>query len=561
MIGWARARRPRQAGHPATAVSVPAEPQPASADSTIANTSAPHPGSRPVAPLTGRTGPCGAGGFGGGSRGASAIIATPIGTLRKNPAPPRDRLGEPAPPTTNRDWRRCPAVAATTRPPGTVPRPSGNTTVSNESDDGATIAEPAPMPCSARAAISNAPVGAQPRSSDATANTASPATNTRRRPSRSPAVTRAAADRRSTACRRPAPTTVRRAESASRPDRRQGREDDRVVQQDHEVADQDDGQHGCARGLCGGVWFGAATVPSQVALWCPVAAVVGGARVRRANAHRRTWRKWLALSTGTGRASLPRSAPYRQAMDNRSEIREFLPPAAPGSPPSRRACPAYGGNRRVPGLRREEVAMLAGVSVDYYTRLERGNLGGRLRQRPRRARRRAAARRRRTPTSSTSPAPPSRDPPARTAPSGPVRASGSSTPSPAPGLRAQRTARRAGTNPLGRALYSPLFDGRPRGRNTARFLFLDPRARRLLRRLVRAPPRRRGDPARRGGPEPLRPTLRPRRRAVHPQRGLPHRWASHNVRFHRTGRQALHHPVVGDLDLTYEALDLTSTPD
>lgn len=38
------------------------------------------------------------------------------------------------------------------------------------------------------------------------------------------------------------------------------------------------------------------------------------------------------------------------------------------------------------------------------------------------------------------------------------------------------------------------------------------------------------------------------------------RWAAHNVLFHRTGRKLLHHPLVGDLDLTYEALDLTSAP-
>jgi Helix-turn-helix domain len=44
--------------------------------------------------------------------------------------------------------------------------------------------------------------------------------------------------------------------------------------------------------------------------------------------------------------------------------------------PEQAGLPAYGGNRRVAGLRREEVALLAGVSVDYYTRLERGNLGG-----------------------------------------------------------------------------------------------------------------------------------------------------------------------------------------
>ena len=51
-------------------------------------------------------------------------------------------------------------------------------------------------------------------------------------------------------------------------------------------------------------------------------------------------------------------------------------PAARGSRPEQAGLPAYGGNRRVKGLRREEVAMLAGVSVDYYVRMERGSLGG-----------------------------------------------------------------------------------------------------------------------------------------------------------------------------------------
>jgi hypothetical protein len=38
------------------------------------------------------------------------------------------------------------------------------------------------------------------------------------------------------------------------------------------------------------------------------------------------------------------------------------------------------------------------------------------------------------------------------------------------------------------------------------------------------------------------------------------RWAAHDVRFHRTGRKQLHHSAVGDLDLTYEALELPSDP-
>jgi transcriptional regulator with XRE-family HTH domain len=64
------------------------------------------------------------------------------------------------------------------------------------------------------------------------------------------------------------------------------------------------------------------------------------------------------------------------AVDNRNEIRQFLASRRARITPDQAGLPAYGGNRRVPGLRREEVALLAGVSVDYYTRLERGNLGG-----------------------------------------------------------------------------------------------------------------------------------------------------------------------------------------
>src|SRR4051794_34458322 len=64
-------------------------------------------------------------------------------------------------------------------------------------------------------------------------------------------------------------------------------------------------------------------------------------------------------------------------MDHRREIREFLTSRRAKISPQQAGLPAWGGtNRRVPGLRREEVALLAGVSIDYYTRLERGNLDG-----------------------------------------------------------------------------------------------------------------------------------------------------------------------------------------
>ena len=63
-------------------------------------------------------------------------------------------------------------------------------------------------------------------------------------------------------------------------------------------------------------------------------------------------------------------------MDLRAEIRDFLSSRRARITPEQAGLPAYGGNRRVKGLRREEVAMLAGVSVDYYVRMERGSLGG-----------------------------------------------------------------------------------------------------------------------------------------------------------------------------------------
>lgn len=63
-------------------------------------------------------------------------------------------------------------------------------------------------------------------------------------------------------------------------------------------------------------------------------------------------------------------------MDPRTEIREFLSSRRARIAPEQAGLPAYGGNRRVKGLRREEVALLAGVSVDYYVRMERGSLAG-----------------------------------------------------------------------------------------------------------------------------------------------------------------------------------------
>lgn len=63
-------------------------------------------------------------------------------------------------------------------------------------------------------------------------------------------------------------------------------------------------------------------------------------------------------------------------MDNRNEIREFLASRRARLTPEQAGVPTFAGQRRVPGLRRSEVAQLAGVSIEYYIRLERGNLAG-----------------------------------------------------------------------------------------------------------------------------------------------------------------------------------------
>jgi transcriptional regulator with XRE-family HTH domain len=62
--------------------------------------------------------------------------------------------------------------------------------------------------------------------------------------------------------------------------------------------------------------------------------------------------------------------------DARAEIRQFLTTRRAKLTLTQAGLPSYGRNRRVPGLRREEVALLAGISIEYYTRLERGNARG-----------------------------------------------------------------------------------------------------------------------------------------------------------------------------------------
>ena len=78
----------------------------------------------------------------------------------------------------------------------------------------------------------------------------------------------------------------------------------------------------------------------------------------------------------TGPVSAAEDGSSVVVVDHRKDVRDFLVSRRARVSPEQAGLPSYGGRRRVPGLRREEVAMLAGLSVDYYGRLERGNLAG-----------------------------------------------------------------------------------------------------------------------------------------------------------------------------------------
>jgi transcriptional regulator with XRE-family HTH domain len=251
-------------------------------------------------------------------------------------------------------------------------------------------------------------------------------------------------------------------------------------------------------------------------------------------------------------------------VDNRNDVRDFLTSRRAKITPERAGLPAYGGNRRVAGLRREEVALLAGVSVDYYTRLERGNLSGasesvlealaralqldeaeraHLFDLARSANATAGARR-----------PASR----RIRPSV-QRILDAMTGAPA--LVRNGRLDYLAANRLGRALYSEVFDSPAGPPNSARFLFLDPRAvdfygdwERTANDLVAILRTEAGRNPYDRGLTDLVGELSTRSEAFRT------RWAAHNVRLHRTGAKRLHHPVVGDLDLTYETMELPADP-
>jgi transcriptional regulator with XRE-family HTH domain len=255
-------------------------------------------------------------------------------------------------------------------------------------------------------------------------------------------------------------------------------------------------------------------------------------------------------------------------VDNRTEVREFLTTRRAKLTPDQAGVPLYGQRRRVPGLRREEVAQLAGVSTDYYTRLEKGNLRGAsdsvLDAIARALQLDDAERAHLLDLARAARAGAAREPRRRAAAPEQVR----------PSLQHLLDAMTAAAafirngrldilaiNPLGRAFYAPLYGASPGPVNLARYCFLDPGAADFYPdwadaadttvALLRTEAGR--DPYDRGLTD-LVGELATRSDAFRS------RWAAHDVRLHHTGSKRFRHPVVGDLTVGFNATELPADP-
>ena len=253
-------------------------------------------------------------------------------------------------------------------------------------------------------------------------------------------------------------------------------------------------------------------------------------------------------------------------MDNQAEVREFLATRRAKITPQQAGVPLYGQRRRVPGLRREEVAQLAGLSVDYYTRLEKGNLrsasesvldaiAGALQlddaERAHLLDLAQAARHG---------ARPSRRRPAAPHVRPSIQWVLDSMTGSAAFVRNGRLDIIA-VNALCRAFYAPVLAARTQPANLARYCFFDPSARDFYPdwdgaadttvALLRTEAGR--DPHSRALTE-LVGELATRSDAFRT------RWAAHDVRLHHTGSKQFDHPVVGSLSVGFDAMELPADP-
>jgi transcriptional regulator with XRE-family HTH domain len=252
-------------------------------------------------------------------------------------------------------------------------------------------------------------------------------------------------------------------------------------------------------------------------------------------------------------------------MNNRDEVKAFLSSRRAKITPEQAGLAAYNRNRRVPGLRRSEVADLAGVSVEYYAQLERGNLAGvsdSVLDALARALRLDEAERSHLADLARAAGPVSRA--RRRAPAAQVRPTVQrllDLMTEVPVLVNDARLDVVAANPLGEAVLAPVFDTPVRPVNHARFTFLDPRARDFWIYWERVADEAVAQLRIAAGRDPHDKRLSDLVGELSTRsEEFRVRWAAHDVRLHRTGTKHLRHPVVGDLHLAYDVLELPADP-
>lgn len=249
-------------------------------------------------------------------------------------------------------------------------------------------------------------------------------------------------------------------------------------------------------------------------------------------------------------------------MSKKDDVRKFLVSRRANVTLAQAGLPDFGDERRVPGLRREEVAQLAGVSIDYYTRLERGNIHG-ASESVLNAIARALhltdverehlldlARTTSMPSNATTSS-------GATAVRQSVQRVLDKLAVPAVVYNSRQDL--IASNLLGRALFSPHFESdRP---NIARFIFLDSRAKDYYADWPLACSLTAAMLRYEAGRDPLNAEITEligELATRSPQ--FRKDWADQDVHEHRTGQKVYCHPEVGDVDLTYDVFEMPGAP-
>lgn len=253
-------------------------------------------------------------------------------------------------------------------------------------------------------------------------------------------------------------------------------------------------------------------------------------------------------------------------MDNRNEVREFLVSRRARISPEQAGVQPTGGRRRVPGLRRDEVARLAGLSVDYYIKVERGNLIG-VSANVLDAVSRALSLDRaeqdhlhdlaRTANIGHNPRAPK--PPKQSL--RPVTQNLLDSITGAAAFVGNNRMDLVAANDLGFALYSEMYRDSARPANHSRFIFLDPRSHEFYPDWQRAADVNvqilRRDAGRSPFDKELSGLIGELCVRSDEFRTL---WGAHDVRRHYSGAKQFRHPVVGLLEMTYHVMDLEDDP-